>query len=592
MGASISDLLNEAAQVVGVAPPKSAQQAAEAWGGIDTTRVDVGRLAAKIRAAQEPIPVRDARPIYCMKDAHDCYVRVLAWDPFRDLIVSGGGDGRIRLWGTTRYESAGELDAKLSVRALLILTEELASGHSNGHVIIWGMEKSGRPIVQTLKEHREAVYALAMLKSGTLVTGAEDIRVFTRSWRGFVCVQTISEEVLCMCNVPKSGQVVTGDMNSLVTVWDARKDEKWKVAAECRGHDRSVWCVCYVHDVSRCVTGGADQTIRVWDPDSWTCKHVIKDNFGWVVGLSCGPGWLLSCSNDQTVRVYDMQTWLCERTFDESEYEVYCVLAFGGGRFAAGGAEMSIMVYGGTEYKMSPEMANLKTNALKAASGPEKSDTRKNRANLLMSSYDDTAGSREAYVPERRPVPVRVVEPMEQSVMDWGAAMNSARAPAQNSWNAKAKVEEVALDSAPNFGRKELDDSSDLLFDTCKAAPRLDTESNRGWSLQCTNGAVPCTLKVESTVKEFRVGRTVQELELWNRLVPDDALRNTISREHFRLRVDRTKLTLHNLSGGGTSVNGTVVNETLLRIGDVIGIGNQNPVNGGEMRPVLLFKVC
>jgi pSer/pThr/pTyr-binding forkhead associated (FHA) protein len=84
----------------------------------------------------------------------------------------------------------------------------------------------------------------------------------------------------------------------------------------------------------------------------------------------------------------------------------------------------------------------------------------------------------------------------------------------------------------------------------------------------------------------------VQDLELWNQLVPDDALRNTISREHFRLRVDRTKLTLHNLSGGGTSVNGTVVNETLLRIGDVIGIGNQNPVNGGEMRPVLHFKVC
>lgn len=321
-------------------------------GDLDTSRVDINRHAARIEAAWQKIPVQEARPVHRIVDSHECYVRVLVWDPYRDVMVSGGGDGWIRLWSTKNYSHVGEMDAKLSVRSLLVLTEELASGHSNGEVLLWGMEDESHSLVQRLQAHKEAVYALAYLSSGELVTGAEDIRVFSRGMLGmFVGYQhalTIAEEVLCMCTVPGSTQVVTGNMNSLILVWDSA--DNWAVTAECNGHKRSVWAVCFVREARRCCSGSADHSIRVWNPYSWECEHVLKDHTGWVVGLGVGVGSLLSCSIDQGIRLWNAKTWTCERTFTEQEYEVYCVCAIAGGRFATGGAEMAILIYGGPEH--------------------------------------------------------------------------------------------------------------------------------------------------------------------------------------------------------------------------------------------------
>mmetsp|Transcript_39143 Transcript_39143/g.92092 ORF Transcript_39143/g.92092 Transcript_39143/m.92092 type:complete len:583 (+) Transcript_39143:113-1861(+) len=361
MGNSFTGFLNEVASSQeasgGGGPPAKvgcANDAVRVWGNIDTTKVDVGKFAARIRAAQEPIPAKSASIVHTIPRAHDHYVRVLTWDPFRDLLISGGGDGFIRMWSINDYSAVGELDAQLSVRALLVLTQELASGHSNGQVVIWAMEKPGWPQVQVIKAHSEAVYAIAMVRNGDLVTGAEDIRVFSRNGMmggmlGFQLQYSFPNEVLCMCTVPNARyEVVTGDMNSVVTVWDLAKGiEPYKA---CTGHDRSVWAICYLREAKRVVSGSADHTIRIWDTNSWITERVLKDHLGWVVGLSAGPRWLLSCSNDHTVRVWDCESWFCERTFDDQSYEVYCVSCFSGGRFATGGAEMAIIVYGGPEH--------------------------------------------------------------------------------------------------------------------------------------------------------------------------------------------------------------------------------------------------
>lgn len=329
----------------------SAFQAACLYSDIDTTKVDVGAYASKIRAAQQPIPAANAKIVHRIVDSHDCYVRSLVWDPFRDLLVSGGGDGWLRLWKTSDYSFAGEIDSKLSVRSLLVLTQELVSGHSNGEVILWNMEEPSHSIYQRLQSHQEAVYALVTLRSGELVSGAEDIRVFSRGFFGYSHMLTISEEVLCMCSIPSSTSVVTGNMNSMMLVWDTtRSCEHWDVIAECTGHLRSVWTVVYIRETARCASGSADHTIRIWNTANWECELVLKDHTGWVVGLSCSPKGLVSCSIDQGVRLWDCWTWECQREFIDQEYEVYCVCAFSGGRLATGGAEMAILIYGGPEH--------------------------------------------------------------------------------------------------------------------------------------------------------------------------------------------------------------------------------------------------
>jgi len=361
MGGSVSGALTQAVSHSSDEPPssgpsrapapcsvRSAAQAICQWGRIDASIIDVGRYAARIHAAQQRIPKHGVRPTHQIRSSHEKYVRAIAWDPFRELLISGGGDGWIRLWSTGDYTSTGGFNAKLSVRSLLVLTEELVSGHGNGEVIVWAMEQSAKPRLQTLKGHDEAVYSLAMLHNGDLVTAAEDIRVYMHSaLTGFQPKQRISEEVLCICTLGVGAQVITGHMNSLLSVWDSA--DNWKSVAICQGHLRAVWSVCHLVDEGRFASGSADHTIRVWELEKWTCDRVLTDHTSWVVGLNWSPGTLLSCSNDHTVRLWDPTSWTCERKFAEQQYEVYCVCAFGAGRFAAAGAEKTIILYGGPD---------------------------------------------------------------------------------------------------------------------------------------------------------------------------------------------------------------------------------------------------
>ncbi|CAK0833914.1 unnamed protein product, partial [Prorocentrum cordatum] len=101
--------------------------------------------------------VSTATAVHTIPEAHGQYVRVLAWDPFREILISGGGDGHVRFWGPEGrgYAGRGGLDAERSVRSLLVLPEELVSGHSTGEVVLWAMELWGTPRVQTLQAHLE-----------------------------------------------------------------------------------------------------------------------------------------------------------------------------------------------------------------------------------------------------------------------------------------------------------------------------------------------------------------------------------------------------------------------------------------------------
>lgn len=358
MGNSSSEFLDEVVRRThgsgsAFVSPHSAEQALESWGNIDIARVDVGHFAQRIQAAKQPFPVRDAEPVCLIKDAHDRHVRVIVWDPFRDLLVSGGRDGWIRFWDAVSYTAAGGFDSKVGVRSLLVLAKELVSGHGNGEVCVWGI-LSKEPKLQTLTAHKRPVYSLTMLQTGELVTGAEDIKIWKNYQAGYQLMHSIPEDSLCICCIPCSMQVVTGSENSLLSVWDTNANTTtWKVIARCQGHQRAVWSVCYVNEVARCVSGSADRNIRVWETERWTCEHVLQAHEGWVVGFCYTPGCLLSCGNDHLVRAWEPSSWNCQRTFaadTNAQYSVYSVCALGGGRFALGGTNKSIVLYGGEEH--------------------------------------------------------------------------------------------------------------------------------------------------------------------------------------------------------------------------------------------------
>ncbi|CAK0889920.1 unnamed protein product [Prorocentrum cordatum] len=114
--------------------------------------------------------------------------------------------------------------------------------------------------------------------------------------------------------------------------------------------------------------------------------------------------------------------------------------------------------------------------------------------------------------------------------------------------------------------------SADLLFQ-CLSAHQLAPDVARSLRAELTLRPEP-----GSGSQLLRVGRAVQPMPLWEALLPDEATRNTISRNHFEVvampgEADRAA-TLSNLSSLGTLVNGACVHgQAPLRVGDTVGLG-------------------
>lgn len=125
-------------------------------------------------------------------------------------------------------------------------------------------------------------------------------------------------------------------------------------------------------------------------------------------------------------------------------------------------------------------------------------------------------------------------------------------------------------------------------------------QETQAWCLAAIGAPVPCQLRPRGP-EGLRVGRSIQPQELWERLLPDEAARSSVSREHFEvLEVPGrsasgeigscTTFLLRNLSVAGTWLNGAKVQqEAELRPGDIVAVGAVPSEYG--TRPALLLKL-
>eukprot|EP00435_Cladocopium_sp_Y103_P069048 s265_g32.t1 len=110
-------------------------------------------------------------------------------------------------------------------------------------------------------------------------------------------------------------------------------------------------------------------------------------------------------------------------------------------------------------------------------------------------------------------------------------------------------------------------------------------------------GSGLCLSSLDSAAKLFpgptgsiRVGRSMQAPEFWSSLVPDETLRNAVSRQHFEIASKGGKLMLTNLSLAGTLLNGHMVQQHhKVQHGDVVAIPLHGRVH--EAPPIVQFRV-
>jgi WD40 repeat protein len=120
------------------------------------------------------------------------------------------------------------------------------------------------------------------------------------------------EMIIATCFLPDGRRVVTGGMDGVVRLWDARKGEQLK---QFEGHQDDVVVVAAAPRGATVFSGSADGTVRAWDVESGKALHRIRAHGVVVQDLAVSPDGLTLAITDfqgrrrpPAIRLFDLRT--------------------------------------------------------------------------------------------------------------------------------------------------------------------------------------------------------------------------------------------------------------------------------------------
>ncbi|CAH2067235.1 unnamed protein product, partial [Iphiclides podalirius] len=208
--------------------------------------------------------------------AHDDSVSCLLWLTEDRLLISGGWDGVVRVWGNvgktgqalrglkTEFDHDGKITAITYRRRRSEL--DVIAGTGDGEVFVWDF--ASKTLRSKVRAHSAPLCGLAEVLSGdSLVTAAED------------------------------GELKVTDLGVLHTVYHKRMEGA--LASLCRQGSGTLWL------------GGADGALLQWDMITVTRLDRLKahDDSITCIYLDAASSTLITASNDKSVKV----RWSIER---------------------------------------------------------------------------------------------------------------------------------------------------------------------------------------------------------------------------------------------------------------------------------------
>ncbi|XP_065591191.1 cilia- and flagella-associated protein 52 [Cyrtonyx montezumae] len=208
------------------------------------------------------------REMYVINNAHSLGVTAIAATNDCKRIVSGGGEGQVRVW------AIGEKTRKLEV----ILKEHI----------------SAVSCIKIKKNDKECVTASL---DGTCIIW--DIGCFTR--KQMILANTLFK---CVCYHPEEYQLITSGTDRRIGYWEvydgsAIRDLEGSLSGSINGMD-------ITSDGAYFVTGGDDRLVKVWDYNEGTVTHIGVGHSGNITRLRICPGnkYIVSVSADGAILLW------------------------------------------------------------------------------------------------------------------------------------------------------------------------------------------------------------------------------------------------------------------------------------------------
>ncbi|OXB54515.1 hypothetical protein ASZ78_014785 [Callipepla squamata] len=226
-------------------------------------------------------------------------------------IISAWNDGKIRAF---MPESGREMYVinnahSLGVTAIAATNDckRIVSGGGEGQVRVWAIGEKTRKLEVILKEHVSAVSCIKIKKNDKECVTASldgtciiwDIGCFTR--KQMILANTLFK---CVCYHPEEYQLITSGTDRRIGYWEvydgsAIRDLEGSLSGSINGMD-------ITSDGAYFVTGGDDRLVKVWDYNEGTVTHVGVGHSGNITRLKICPGnkYIVSVSADGAILLW------------------------------------------------------------------------------------------------------------------------------------------------------------------------------------------------------------------------------------------------------------------------------------------------
>ncbi|XP_030317742.1 cilia- and flagella-associated protein 52 [Calypte anna] len=229
-----------------------------------------------------------------------------------DSIVSGWSDGKIRAFtpraGRLLYEIQDAHSMGVTAIAATSDCRHLVSGGGEGQVRIWDVADKMRRLVEILKEHTAAVSCIKIKKNDQeCVTASLDGTCAIWDIVRYVRKQVfqVKTSFKCVCYYPEEYQIITGGTDRKVGFWEvvdgsAVRDVEGSSSGSINGMDITL-------DGTRFVTGGDDQLVKLWDYQEAAVTHVGVGHSGKITRVKISPGnkYIVSVSSDGAILIWN-----------------------------------------------------------------------------------------------------------------------------------------------------------------------------------------------------------------------------------------------------------------------------------------------
>lgn len=320
-----------------------------------TTAHDLERLAfanqTDLEELQQDI-LGDFVPSSKKLNAHRDEINVVLTTPDGRL-ASGADDACIYIWNPKTHRARPEKIKAHSkaVWALQVVMRKgvpcIASGSWDGGISLW-TAKNGKHKA-TMTGHKDAVFRLAVLPEGELVSASWDatIRLWDPDTSACLAILEGHQGKVRALGVLPDGRIVSAGDDRVVRIWEGDGSRGgMRCGRMLFGHDKPVECLAVLLD-GRLATGSQDHTLRIWDVDTGECMKLLHGHTDTIRTLQVlRDGFLASGSKDKSIRLWHVNSGTLVYSIEEAHAkDVVSMTLMPSGRLVSCGWDKALKVW-------------------------------------------------------------------------------------------------------------------------------------------------------------------------------------------------------------------------------------------------------